>query len=378
MRSRRILAVAVWAAADLAGLAAGQAPQAAPGAPQNPLVALRTRPTIAEPDRRIIAQWINEQISACAAKNPPDLAAFFQSFMDEFTSSGATDAYKNALADLTAQAFTASITDPANAQGNGALLNALMLRVLLKIQRPAGVNAALAGLNHPSACVRCCAAEYLQTGVAAADQARVAGAIRTAAQKETNAIALREMYRALATLGNSDEAARSILTVLQARQVAYAGRDLRCVGGEVGAAEAIMKLAAATPPPSAETHRLTVRRLAELLKLAVANYMELPADPKPLPQKEARQSLQVVIDTSERALATVVRALAPTVQTPSFAAKMKSSAGADELRLELNRWIGAPGANGVLNQPPFSLPVGLPEIQVAATQPATQPVAAVR
>ncbi len=365
---RPLLAAFVLAALCLP--AGAQAPAPAASAPANELIPLRSRvPTDA--DRQAIIRWIDRQIQTASAE-PHDLAAFRKAFLGEFRAAGATENYKNTFADLAAEAFAKAIADPNNGQGRGGLLCAMMLSLLSDMKRPSSVPSALAGLSHKMAILRNQAARCIaQVGdkIPAADLPRVVDAVEAAAVKETSGVVLRSLYEALPSK-NREDTAKRITQILKARLAAYQNRDLRACAGDAAAA-AVLAAPAGLP---AETQRLAVQRLAEILTAATLNYLDLAATAaEGGPPHPDAHNLELVIDSVERALTSVTKRGA---DAPSITAKMKT-AGAnrlDNMRSELNRWIGTGQAPGILNAAPFGLPAGLPDVKLAPS-PATHAAA---
>lgn len=363
MVDSRRLALMVWIAGGLplGGFAQTPAPAAGELAP------LRGRaPTDA--DRRTLTQWIDKQIQAAATREPQNLAAFRRAFLDEWTATGTAEAYRQALADLAAEAFAKAVADPKNAQGRGALLCGMMMSLLGDMARPSAVPAALAGLTHPAEVVRNRAARCLGRieAIPPAELPRVLSALQTAAGKEPNGWALWEMGATLAAKAPAEEAIKRLSAILKARLTAYQNRDLKASYGDAAAIDALGRLierAGANPPPSA------VQVLAAILKAATLNYVDLSTQGNEQDHASIEvQHLELVIDSAERALTAAMkgRGTAP-AQIPAIMAKIRTAADTktEDVNKELARWIGAPGTPGILNQDPFKLPAGLPDVVVA-------------
>ncbi len=370
----------------LAALGLVSAALAQTTAPADELGPLRNR-TPGDADRRVIAQWIDKQVQAAATNQAADLSAFRKAFLTEHRSGG--NEFKQALADLSAEAFAKAIADPNNAQGRGGILCAVMMTVLAEMNRPTPraslLPTALAGLLHKMAVVREQAARALARTVdqlqQPADIQRILTAAQTAAMKEGTGPALREMYNVLGVRARAEDGTRAVAAVMKARLPAYQERNLLACIGEVGAAAALERMfAAGRAQIQPETQRLAVQRLAEILSAATQNYIErIPAEADPTePVKPEVHDLELTIDAVERALTAIVKAMKPDARTPSVAVKMKSgsSTRGEEMRLELSGWIGTPQTPGTLTQAPFNLPVGLPDARLApatATAPTTAP-----
>ncbi|MGB9625702.1 MAG: hypothetical protein ACPMAQ_12670 [Phycisphaerae bacterium] len=364
MISLRRSALALCSAFVLARLAVAQAP-----APANELAAVRTR-TPTDADRRTIAQWIAGRIEA-AMKPSPDLAAFRGAFLGEFRAAGATEPFKQAFADLSAEACAKLIADPASGQGSGALVCGMLLGVLADMGRPSAMPAALEGLKSKAEFVRERAATCLlriHERIPAADMQRAFDALAAAAGKEWNGVVLIAMYKALYACGKPEDATKAVLAVLGARVRAYQKRDLRGCMGDIAADELLAEtFTARRAQIAAETLRLGVRRLAELLTVAVLNYKELSAVTGSS-REQSRADLQrlaLLIDATERALA---KATNTDPQKQSVAEQMKGpeTGRVERMQAALDRWIGTPQKPGVLSQA-FNVPAGLPDIRLMAT-----------
>lgn len=357
-------ALALCSAFVFAPLAVAQAPASA-----KDLAAIRTR-TPTDADRRTIAQWISERIEA-AMKPSPDLAAFRGAFLAEIRASGATEPFKQALADLSAEACAKLIGDPANSQGPGALVGGMLLGVLADMGRPSALPAALEGLKSKADFVRERAATCLlriRDRIPAADMQRAFDALAAAAGKELNGVVLGAMYKALYACGKPEDATKAVVAALGARVAAYQKRDLRGCAGDITADELLAEtFTARRAQISAETLRLAVRRLAELLTVAVLNYKELSAVAGSA-REESRADLQrlaLLIDATERALAKATNT-DPQKQSVSEQMKGPESGRLERMQAALDRWIGTPQKPGVLSQT-FNVPAGLPDIKLTAT-----------
>lgn len=369
-------ALALCSAFVLAPLAVAQAP-----APANELAAIRTR-TPTDADRRTIAQWITGRIEA-AMKPSADLAAFRGAFLGEFRATGATEPFKQAFADLSAEACAKLIGDPANGQGSGALVCGMLLGILADMGRPSAMPAALEGLKSRAEFVRERAATCLfriRERIPAAEMQRVFDALAATAGKEANDVVLSAMYKALYACGKPEDATKAVLAVLGSRVAAYQKRDLRGCMGDITADELLAETCTARRAQiPAETLRLAVRRLAELLTVAVLNYKELSAVTGGS-REQSRADLQrlaLLIDATERALA---KATATDPQKQSVTEQMKGpeTGRMERMQAALDRWIGTPQKPGVLSQA-FNVPAGLPDIRLTPTatgSPSTQRSAA--
>jgi len=370
MTGFRMLAALVSAAVGPALITAAQAPAPAP----DPLASIRSKTSITNDDQTQIAQWINDQIQAAMGNDPPNAHGLLTAFRDQ--QAGASDAFKQALALVASRAFRDLAADSRSAKGSGAIVCAIGMRVLGEMNLPVVAPTAVAALAHPTEAVREQAARCLLTIAPRLDAPSlpdIRNAVRAAARKENGGEALRAMYALIVATMGADEAANAILDILGARLDAYKTRDLRGALGDAAAVRLLGDMAGSNPTRlSSANQAVAVRRLAELLKLAVLAYLELPTDPKTIPEKQNQRSLEVLIDATEKSLTAIAEKQRPGIKGGMIASRMMQGGDggrADMLR-ELNNWIGTGQKAGILNAAPFNLPPGLPDVQPAATQPA--------
>lgn len=366
----RTLAITFLSMLSMGTLATAQAPDLEP---------IRGRaPTDA--DRQAITQWVQAEIEAAIAKDPPDLRTLRRHCLEQDRATGATRQFRDVFAEVLTQATTSAIGDTQYAEGNGALACAMLLRTLREIKQPTSVAAGRAGLAHPSPVVREQAGRLLvglRDVIPSNELANVLQDVRSAAEKETNGFALQQFCALLTTAGNAEEQARALLPIIEKRLAACTQRDLRgCVGDAAAAASLRGLFGGGQGQISAATQRLTVQRMAELLKVSVLNYLAIvpkKADPNPLDLRPEQRELELLIDSVEKTLVVAAKAMQADVQPAEVAAKTQAGGEnrLDAIRQEINTWIGTADAPGRLNAAPFNLPAGLPDVQLApvTTQP---------
>lgn len=328
-----------------------------------------------EPDQRIITQWIEAQITAASGEDPAGIRNFRRAFGDQYRATGATEGFRTALAQLASRSFAQAIANRAGG-AKGPALCSIMMTVLIEMNQPSAVEAALAGLSHPSDAVRDRSAKCLTQlagKLSEGDVTKVVAAAQAAGGKENQPLALREIYRLLAAGGKPEDSVKAICAIVQTRLAAYKARDVRACRGDAAAAEAIAAYFSgnARSQITQATAKMALQRMAELLTAAVLNYIaDPPEKPDDRAYLERQDNLEITIDAVEKALVAVAKSQKDSLQPAVVADKLKQAgAGRNaDMQLELNKWIGTSSTPGLLNAAPFSLPVGLPDIKLAPPQ----------
>ncbi|MFQ5490162.1 MAG: HEAT repeat domain-containing protein [Phycisphaerae bacterium] len=297
-------------------------------------------------------QWIDAALGKLQAA-PEDKAErikaaqeFRAAIVAELNHAQSTPQYLQRLAER----FSTKAVAEFRADGDHSVALAVAM-ALRQIGRVATRDALTAGLRHADPGVRyTCAATYAAlVNDLSADAATARNTIATlkdAGKAETNGVVLQAIYQALTYerarfVGDTTQALAEIFAARARRRAA--GQDVRADRAELTAYYYLQKVRSNIPQQAVAP---LVRSLAALLTLDVARY------PSALP--EELRDLQERIVACESILDVYVNG--------GGDVRGKMQAGGDvvvqEMGLEMLKWVGGQGEQGVLNKNPWNVPVG--------------------
>jgi hypothetical protein len=325
---------------------------------QNPPTSLepyRNRPNFTPADEAVITAWINTQIQDWkdAGNKAAADAAFLQAFMAELSAPG-VDAFRVKLVDLFAAVCAQEFA--LGKQGDVALARVLA-KTLAELDRVGTRPALEKGLSHPDPEVRyhCARAFVILIDNIVFDQRLIQQTtqiLQEAGQKETNPVVLTRIYLALSYPEEKDaqHALEPLLNILSARLDRLRQGALVAEASDAVALEYLLKHAVRLPAPLRVT---LVGKLATMLRLDVQRY----ADARP--GAPGQDDLEYRIYLEERLLSEIVK---PNPNEPSITKAMQDGGpnARKEMLARLKAWIGTPEKPGLLNAPPWNVPIGAP------------------
>ena len=348
VRARRLAVVAC--------LLCGVVPIAAQDAADvDPLAAVRGQASFGAAQDQVIDQWIAARIDELKAASADDSVkagqAFTTSFRHELINPAGTARYLDRLAERTAAAVAAEF----NAGNDGdEKVHGALARVLYAIGRFPVRDGLEVGLRHKSEQVRYyCAKGFakLKSGIGAdvALTRNTIGSLKGAGASEVSDVVLGAIYDAL----GYDQVRHLGEVVPALAEVLAAQAKRRSEGGQVLAGRAELRayyyLKRVRNNIAQQSKAPLVGQLAAMLALDVRRYEFAPPD--------EILDLQERIDACEELIQGLAGAAA---NGGNIRAAMKAGgvAVAEEMGLELIKWVGAPGQQGSLNSAPWNVPVG--------------------
>lgn len=222
----------VWLALVLSMSAGGQQPPAA----QDVIARLQTKSELTDEDRAQLRQWLTQQVQAIATGEVSQAAKAGQVLRKRLTVG--TDAFKNALAELTIEAVQGAYRQARRDQA------AQLLALVSGLERVSAQPLFVEALRDQRVPVRSAAAiglRRLRPKLAAAGGETFSSsltALREAGKREESPVTLQLIYRALdytaADLTNPDPklTAAAVLELLEARAAQYAGGQPKAAGAD--------------------------------------------------------------------------------------------------------------------------------------------------
>jgi len=321
-------------------------------------------------DRDRVQNWLEQQVSGLLALTANEAvaaqgSALVATITEHFRASNATKAFKDGLAQLVLQIVARQYNSPpASAEARKPMAVGFALLAAQAVLPNADTAAAAAcftpALSDPAPAVRYLAAGGLAAVADKTDNQQwnsLLAAVQKAAAAESDPVALGAQLQILLVRSGprSEAVVPAVQAVMDARLEAIARQTLLPgpQDGEIASwmGEQALKIAEArnTVP--------FVDRIARLMTLATWSYLsEMPSSPR-------RLQLERVVMSAEAQLKALARAKANVATPPDVTAAMLAGAAtpaqAENMTAALERWIGTSQQPGVLNNPPFGLPVGL-------------------
>lgn len=264
-------------------------------------------------------------------------------------SASATPAFRDAMADALVKHC-----GPILGAGKPAQSQAVVA-VVSNTRSSRGVAFLVGALSSNDVGARFIAAQGLSElkGDFGSDTAGTIDGIRQALLSESNPAVAAQLARAIGVPAQPDASAQGIAELIKRRTDRFRQSglgDLHPVYSALLALDNIplSQIPAANRPP-------LVAAVADLLEFAVRTALSnAKLDDK------SNDGLERIIDRAEPVLAKLLAGNTPPENLPSVADKMRT--GGDEkaaaMQAELDKWLGAGADSGILNSPPWSLPIG--------------------
>ncbi len=340
-----VLLLAVWF---------GIGPEAAAQAPEEvALDAVRTRSSI-PPDDPAISNWITYRIETLTveiqvgAKGADD--NFLQAFRTQYNHPENSASFNERFVEQTTGRFAEEFNKGRGLQAPVGLTLARALNDMKDLRTFTALSAGLKSTGQPAiryACAKTFAA-LIPTIQADTDQtSRTLEVLREAGSAERNGVVLKHIYKALFYRGaNLEAAVQAMLEVVKA-QLRIREKDApACDGAEEVACEFLR-----SEMNNISDKSPLVAVLAAYLRLDVQRYsVEGVSD-------QEKYFIEFSIDAAEGLL---VRLVTPPAPAPNIREARKNENRDINMPLELNRWIGTTQTKGMLNDPPWNVPVGAP------------------
>jgi hypothetical protein len=340
-------------------------------AQESELAKLKASSNLSPADAAVIEQWIDQRVKTLiTAEEISETARVAKQFADAY--SGGTEAFQTSFAQQCIKVFGPHI---GSTQTKDAAAGAMVMTLAVQ-SRTESLPALVQALNSPHTPARFWAAKglaKLRRQVAASPQAvQIITSIQQAAVKETNGVALAQMFEALnlrEVSGNASLAAQvgqAIVAALQAQLSRPPGAinvtsppettGLRVLGSVIGDID----------EPS---RRKAVLAAAQILSRALDQM--LVKDPK----EDVKRRNAVAADQAEVIIRQALRNTGYTGAVPDVMGKLKIGNTA-EARAELTKLIGSDAEEGILNQL-FQVPRGAGlkpagSSETSTTQPAAE------
>ena len=327
----------------------------APTPEDEALDAMRSLATVEGRDQERIRDWVDLQIREIADSREDEstrFSAFRSAFTAQRTDRRSTPAFVGALATQTGAA-AAELLPKADLK---PWVSTSLVRVLLDLERPEVVDGLTAGMAAKAPATRVLAAKGLAHHLPQISQdkvqtQRVVAALQAAGRSETNPLALKSIYQALAYRNQLDTVFDVYLELLDRRAAARRGGAVTCDGADVVAYEFLLEVAPAGGL-SAERQQEVARRVAVLLRCDGQRYTE-------------EQLSFVEIDHLERSLWVAEDLLEALTRQAGGIRKQIETDGHNDSAAVLRAvyaWVGNPEnqQKGRLNQAPWDVPVGAP------------------
>lgn len=340
-------------------IAPGQAPPAGGGTPQDIAIdAVRTRSEIPENDPSIDG-WITYRLEKLRAEvgippqgsEPTPSEQFVNAFRTESAHAQNSNSFKQRLAEQTARRFASELQS--NAELDPRVAEAFA-RALLAMENVAAMNGLVAGLRAKSyPAVRYLSAKALAALIPAiqADQGLTASTLqvlKSAGAEETSPAVLQQIYEAMYYRERLNVAVPAILDLMEAQL------KLRANAPAGSAAEEPVIAFLKREIAGIQDRNRLVGILAAHLRLDVERYLSPNVSPA------EKDDLERIIDAVEGLLAQIV---SPTSPAPNVRDAMKKPENQNAaMPVELAKWIGSEQSRGVLNDPPWNVPVGAPVV----------------
>lgn len=354
-QQRSALAYGAILALSVGGLARAQTPN-----PQDANVnAIRAAATIADIDRRKLAEWVQAELAACTAAAANEKGKAFQEFRTRYLAQQQNTSNSPVfVTELLAQTAAVATTEFARPDLD-ATASMSLAHVLSGAGRPEVYPGLLAGLKARDAATRFLCAKgliALQPGIAADrdDKNKVPNtinALRDAAVIETSPIALSRMYAAIVYRAQPAPSLDALLAVLDKRIAARKAGTVGVDGAELGALEAVEDaefIKPLAPPQKAQL----AQRVAALLRLDADAYQatDLPFDEIDILERKMWSAELVLVALAGEAGGGKVRA---ELEAGGHGRR------ADVLK-QVHAWVGKPGGTepGALNNPTWGVPIG--------------------
>jgi len=316
-----------------------------------------------------IQRWVQQQLpDLLDAEDAREARQAAKVFTDAYT--GGTAVFQAAFLEQCAQAFLPPLTQP-----DTEPQAVLMMSMFLARQATAPMIPTFRRmLGSPYAVARFWAATGLadlRRDVSAGPQVTgVLADLQKAAGSETNAVAAKQMYKAMnlrdvaASAALLEQAYRATLSVLNARIKWHAAQERAPVEAEVAGMQVLAGLMGQVDD---DARRQAIQPVAQILYHALRRFAQEDAE------SPARRIDALLIEQAEATLRQAVRATGTATTMPDVLARLKAGE-LDQARAELIKWIGSPQQEGLLNQT-FQLPrgAGLAPLgeKPATTQPAS-------
>ncbi len=319
-------------------------------------------------DRGIVERWLEAQIQQLLtgediAQGQADASAFHKKLVEQKAASDAAQAFKDRLADMLAAGFAKQYkAGEESAKPPRPIGASAILMVLRDYARPSALPCFQTALKDPTPGPRFVAAEgllKLSQGFNDQEWTALLPDVQKTATSEWSDPALDRLYRVLFAAGanaaRTDAVAAALMAILDARSTDYekTGKMPPPADGE-----ALAWLAQrAERANNAALRTAAITRAAHLLANATHYY----ANEKP--GRARQEELELVIRNVEPQLEKLVKAADRNAKTPNptvwNALATNASDRETKMTEALAQWIGSGQTQGVLNQQPFGLPVGL-------------------
>ncbi|HSW46120.1 MAG TPA: hypothetical protein VLM89_11185 [Phycisphaerae bacterium] len=328
-------------------------------------------------DRNTVQRWFDARIQDLLTNEDPkavqkNAAEFHKKLMEQYNASDAAPQFKDDLAALLAAGFSKTYNPSTDsAKPPHPLGAAMVLMVLRDFAHPAGLPCFKTALTDPTPAPRFMATEGLNAirqRLSEQDWAAIIPDLQKAAGREFNNPSLSRMYQLLFAAAENNNRMDAVATALMG------ALDNRALGFEQdnrfplrADGEAAAWLADKAIQGNNNTLRVAVcRRAARLLANAVFSYLN------DRPNSSLQEQLELVVLSIEPKLEALAKASDRNVKIPEPTVRAAMLGGTEnrhnKMTAALNLWIGSGQTQGVLNNPPFSFPVGL---EITRKQPAT-------
>ncbi len=349
MNKRSILSVVSFVAWLGGGpIAAAQVPE------DNALDALRTRSSVPADDPAI-ETWITYRLKKLTddlqVGSEEAAGGFLQAYRTQFNHTENSASFKAALLQQSNQRFAAEFE---KGQGLPVAVGLTLARTLADLKDVGTIGGLTAGLQakgQPAARYTCAKAFAALIPAIQADTTLTKTTIerlRDAGAQESNGLILKRIYEALSYReANLETAAGAMMEIIKGQLRRRAGGAPACDGAEETAFNFLRNEAG-----NLQAKPRLVVLLAADLRMDVERYLT------PGVSEEEKYLIELTIDAAENLLQRVV---APPSPAPSVREVIKKTENRDlNLPLELNKWIGTEQNKGLLNGPPWNVPVGAP------------------
>lgn len=319
------------------------------------LDAVRTRSSIA-PNDPVIDDWISYRLNKLMddLQVEPKKAgdSFFQAFHDQYENEENSASFKMRFVEQTNRQFTAEFEKGRKLQ---ATIGLTLARALAGINDPntiPGLSAGLRAEGQPAVRYLCAKSFATLAHTIQNDQTRtreILELLRKAGGQEQNGVVLKAVYQAMFYRdANLDVAVEAILEVIKGQLRMREQGSPACDGAEE---VAFNFLRSELNNVSAKNRLVAV--LAAYLRLDVKRYLAGGIS------MEEKYRIELSIDAAERLLVGVVAP--PAASAPRIREAIKKAQDRDlNMPLELNKWIGTIQTTGMLNKPPWNVPIGAP------------------
>lgn len=321
--------------------------------------AIRASTSIADIDRRKLAEWVQAEVAACTNAAAKEKGNAFQEFRTRYLAQLQNPSNSQVFnTELLKQTAAVAVTEFAR-QDLDATASMSLAHVLAGAGRPEAYPALIAGLKARDHATRFLCAKgllALQPALAADrdDKNKIPNtinAIRDAALVETSSVVLGRMYAAMVYRAQPGPSLDALLAVLDTRIAARKAGTVGVEGAELGALEAVEDvefIKALAPPQKAQL----AQRVAAMLRMDADAYQatDLPFDEIDILERKMWSAELVLVALAGEASGGKVRS--------------ELDAGGHGRRADVLKqvyaWVGKPGGTepGALNNQTWGVPVG--------------------